>query len=94
MNHQELNPQPSGLRHSDSINYPTACPFLLCSKRLYEMYFIGRYCLIIPIVIFSSIYFKKSHDSVRRELLYNILAEFEIPMKLVELVKIYLNETY
>jgi hypothetical protein len=31
---------------------------------------------------------------VRREILYNILIEFEIPMKLVRLIKMCLNETY
>jgi hypothetical protein len=31
---------------------------------------------------------------VRREALYNILIEFEIPMKLVRLIKMCLNETY
>jgi hypothetical protein len=31
---------------------------------------------------------------VRREVLYSILIEFGIPMKLVRLVKICLNETY
>jgi hypothetical protein len=31
---------------------------------------------------------------VRREVLYNILIEFGIPMKLVRLIKICLNETY
>jgi hypothetical protein len=35
--------------------------------------------------------FKKAYNSVRREVLYNILIEFGIPMKLV---KICLNETY
>jgi hypothetical protein len=38
--------------------------------------------------------FKKDNDSVRREVLYNILIEFEEPMKLVRLIKMCLNETY
>jgi hypothetical protein len=38
--------------------------------------------------------FKKAYDSVRREVLYNIIIEFGIPMKLVRLVKMCLNETY
>jgi len=43
----------------------------------------------------SAIYrFKKANDSVRREVLYNILIEFGIPMKLVRLIKMYLTETY
>ena len=37
---------------------------------------------------------KKAYDSVRREVLYNILAEFVIPLKLVRLIKMCLNETY
>jgi hypothetical protein len=31
---------------------------------------------------------------VRREVLYNILIEFGVPMKLVRLIKMCLNETY
>jgi hypothetical protein len=38
--------------------------------------------------------FKKAYDSVRREELYNILIDFGVPMKLVRLIKICLNETY
>jgi len=38
--------------------------------------------------------FKKAYDSVRREVLYNILIEFVIPMKLVRLIKMCLNETH
>jgi hypothetical protein len=38
--------------------------------------------------------FKKAYDSVRKEVLYNILIEFDIPVKLVRLIKMCLNETY
>jgi hypothetical protein len=38
--------------------------------------------------------FKKTYDSVRREVLYNILIEFRVPLKLVRLIKMCLNETY
>jgi hypothetical protein len=38
--------------------------------------------------------FKKASDSVKREVLYNILLDFGIPKKLVRLLKICLNETY
>ena len=38
--------------------------------------------------------FKKAHDSVRREVLYNILMEFGIPKKLIRLIKMCLTETY
>ena len=38
--------------------------------------------------------FKKAYDSVRREVLCNILIEFGTPMKLVRLVKVCLTETY
>ena len=37
--------------------------------------------------------FKKACDSVRREVLYNILIEFGIPMKLVRLIKMCPAET-
>jgi hypothetical protein len=37
---------------------------------------------------------KKTYESVRREVLYNIVIEFGVPMKLVRLIKMCLNETY
>jgi hypothetical protein len=38
--------------------------------------------------------FKKAYDSVRREVLHNILIESGIPRKLVGLIRMCLNETY
>jgi hypothetical protein len=39
-------------------------------------------------------HFKEAYDSVRRELLYNILIAFGVPTKLVRVIKMCLNETY
>jgi hypothetical protein len=38
--------------------------------------------------------FKKACNSVKREVLYNILLEFGIPKKLVRPIELCLNETY
>ena len=38
--------------------------------------------------------FKKAYDSVRKEVLYKILLEFDIPRKLIRLIKMSLTETY
>jgi len=40
------------------------------------------------------IHFKIVHDSVRREVLYNIVIEFGVPKKLVRLIKLCLTEMY
>jgi len=37
--------------------------------------------------------YKKVYDSLRREVLYNIIIEFDIPMQLVKLINMCLNET-
>jgi hypothetical protein len=38
--------------------------------------------------------YSNAYNSIRREVLYNILIEFGIPRKLVRLIKMCLNETY
>jgi hypothetical protein len=38
--------------------------------------------------------FKKAYDSVRREVLYNIIIEFMLPIKLVGMIKMCLNQKY
>jgi len=40
------------------------------------------------------IYFKKTYDSVRKEVLYKILMKFGVSMKPVRLIKMCLNEPY
>jgi hypothetical protein len=41
----------------------------------------------------SVINFKKAYDSVRREVLCNTVTEFCMPMKLLRLIKMCLNES-
>ena len=38
--------------------------------------------------------FTKTYDSVTKDVVYNILIQFGIPMKLERLIKMCLNETY
>jgi len=38
--------------------------------------------------------FKKTYDSVRWEVLYDSLIDFSIPIKVLRLIKMCLNETY
>jgi hypothetical protein len=37
---------------------------------------------------------KKAFDSFKKEVLYNILIEFDIPLKSIRLIKMCLHETY
>ena len=43
---------------------------------------------------YNEVDFKKAYDLVRREIFYNIIIECGIPLKLVRLIKMCLNETY
>jgi hypothetical protein len=45
-------------------------------------------------ILENEIAHQKAYDSVRREILYNIVIVFQVPMKLVRLIKMCLNETY
>jgi hypothetical protein len=38
--------------------------------------------------------FKRAYDSVKREVLYHTLREYGVPMKIVRLIKMCLNETH
>jgi hypothetical protein len=62
--------------------------FNIIDQLLIRFFAFVRYC------IKKWEYFKKVYGSVRRELLYSILIEFGVPMKLVMLIKMCLNETY
>ena len=72
-----------GFRHNTS-----ATDHIFCIRHILE-----KKCEYNEAVHRLFIDFKKTHDSVRREVLYNILIEFGIPIKLEWLIKICLNET-
>jgi hypothetical protein len=89
--------------HPQSFNYIVSCNRLIRSPAL----IISHQCISVYIRQILektweyngtehqlSIDFKKAYDSVRREILYNILIEYGIPRKLVVLIKMCLNETY
>jgi hypothetical protein len=66
------------------LRYPSSCIHKLLEKKWNYNETVHQ-----PFVGFS-----KAYDSGRREVLYNILIEFGVPMKLVRLIKMCLNETY
>ncbi|KAJ4445845.1 hypothetical protein ANN_12530 [Periplaneta americana] len=55
------------------------------------VYYVGEYKGIVHQLFID---FKKAYDSVKIEVLYDILIEFGIPKKLVRLIKMCLSETY
>jgi hypothetical protein len=67
---------------------PTSCHFF-CIRQILEKKL--EYNETVPQLFID---FKKAYDSVRREVLYNILIEFGVPMKLARLIKMCLNDTY
>ena len=52
------------------------------------------YCVSTVVASVLNRHFKKAYDSVRKEVLYNILMEFGIPKKLIRLIKMCLTETH
>jgi hypothetical protein len=68
--------------------------FVVTDQCLLKFSISGRYRRKNGTVRQPFIDLKKAYDSVRREVLYNILTEFGIPRKLAGLIKMYLNETY
>ena len=51
-------------------------------------------CHLNILVLQLFIDFKKTYDSVRREVLYNIVIDSGVPKKLIRLIKMCLTETY
>jgi hypothetical protein len=67
--------------------------FLALTTKMYlVLHFVVQFSEFLIHQLFVD--FKKAYDSIRREVLYNILIEFGVPMKLVRLIKMCLNETY
>ncbi|KAJ4434385.1 hypothetical protein ANN_22945 [Periplaneta americana] len=62
--------------------------------RYLRMFTFIRFSIIADSSVISDGYFKKAYDSVKREVLYDILIEFGIPKKLVRLINMRLSETY
>jgi hypothetical protein len=61
---------------------------------LVSLFAYNKLLLCVVWLVGCFIDFKKAYDSARKEVLYNILIEFGIPMKLVRTIKMCLSETY
>jgi hypothetical protein len=74
-----------GLRHNGSTTYRIFCIHQILEEKKWEynetVHWLFTDC-------------KKAYDSDRREVMCSILIEFGVPMKLVRLIKMCLNEAY
>jgi hypothetical protein len=73
-----------GFQHNKSTTHYTFCNCQVLQKKLVNNEALHQ--LFID--------FKTAYDSVTSEVLYNVLIEFGFPMKLLRLIKMFLNETY
>jgi hypothetical protein len=73
-----------GFRHNRSTTHQIFCTSQILEKKWEYNETVHQLCLD----------FKKAYVSVRRGVLYNILIEFGVPMKLVKLIKMCLNGMY
>jgi hypothetical protein len=73
----------SGFQCNRSTSAHIFCSYQILEKKL------GSYGTVHKVQDFN-----KDYDSLSRELLYNNLIEFGVPIQLIRLIKIRLNETY
>jgi hypothetical protein len=76
----------------DLITFNTA--LLLIYQLLIRSFAFVKYWKRNGSTVRQYISFKKAYNSVRREVLYNFLIQFEVPMELVRLIKMCLNKVY
>ena len=69
-----------------NLNLRKRSTTILCMHKILE-----KKLVYMEAVHLLFIDFKKACDSVRREIFYNIIIEFGIPIKLVRLIKMCLN---
>ncbi|KAJ4435636.1 hypothetical protein ANN_18252 [Periplaneta americana] len=93
--HQESNPELSVWRaEGPGFGSRSRNEFFSINKYLRDDCIMEKKCDYEGTVHQLFIDFKKAYDSVKREVLYDILIEFGIPKKLVRLIKMCLSETY